>query len=205
MKLVLESFQMSVGQALAHPHVPGLLRCLMAGRLMTAPLSPLMQVGGAGERGRDGGGDGRGQCPRRMQWLGVGSVVLQGQRSGIHALLLHPHSWRLLNRPWPPGRATLLPASCMLSDPSCWPCAAQDWLATQQAAVRRDGQLARQRGTPLCLPPTTPSLDQAGGLQRMAFRGHRGAVTKVLLTPSGTDAVTGGWVGACWMLRCLQE
>ena len=45
MKLVLEAFQMSVAQALAHPHIPGLLRLLMAGRLMAAPLSPQMQVG----------------------------------------------------------------------------------------------------------------------------------------------------------------
>ena len=44
LKLVLEAFQMSVGQALAHPAVPGLLRSLMVGRLMAAPLSPAMQV-----------------------------------------------------------------------------------------------------------------------------------------------------------------
>lgn len=43
-KLVLEAFQMSVGQALAYPHVPGLLRCLMAGRLMSVPLSRRMEV-----------------------------------------------------------------------------------------------------------------------------------------------------------------
>ena len=75
----------------------------------------------------------------------------------------------------------------------CAPSAAlQEWLAAQQVAVRREGQLARAQGAPVVLPPTTPSLDQAGGLQRLALRGHRGSVTHVLLTPSGTDAVTGG-------------
>ena len=44
-KLVLESFQLSAAQAVAYPRAPGLLRCLMAGRLATAPLSPALQVG----------------------------------------------------------------------------------------------------------------------------------------------------------------
>lgn len=71
-------------------------------------------------------------------------------------------------------------------------CTLQDWLAQQQQAVVQDSLQARLQGMPVCLPTTTPSLDQAGGLQRLALRGHRGAVNKVLLTPSGTDAVTGG-------------
>lgn len=53
-----------------------------------------------------------------------------------------------------------------------------------------DSHQALASGLPRCLPPLTPSLDQAGGLQRLALRGHTGPVTKVLLTPSGTDAVT---------------
>lgn len=44
MKLVLEAFQLSAAQAVAYPRAPGLLRCLMAGRLVTAPLSPALQV-----------------------------------------------------------------------------------------------------------------------------------------------------------------
>jgi hypothetical protein len=44
-KLVLEAFQLSAAQAVAYPRAPGLLRCLMAGRLATAPLSPALQVG----------------------------------------------------------------------------------------------------------------------------------------------------------------
>ena len=43
-KLVLEAFQLSAAQAVAYPRAPGLLRCLMAGRLATAPLSPALQV-----------------------------------------------------------------------------------------------------------------------------------------------------------------
>lgn len=43
-KLVLEAFQLSAAQAVAYPRAPGLLRCLMAGRLATAQLSPALQV-----------------------------------------------------------------------------------------------------------------------------------------------------------------
>ncbi|KAL4419894.1 hypothetical protein ABPG75_006992 [Micractinium tetrahymenae] len=108
MKLVLEAFQLSAAQAVAYPRAPGLLRCLMAGRLVTAPLSPALQV----------------------------------------------------------------------------------WLGEQRRRVYEDGRNALLSGLPRCLAPLTPSLDQAGGLQRLALRGHTSAVTKVVLTPSGTDAVT---------------
>ena len=66
----------------------------------------------------------------------------------------------------------------------------QTWLVEQQRLVYADSQQALTSGLPRCLPPLTPSLDQAGGLQRLALRGHTAPVTKVLLTPSGTDAVT---------------
>ncbi|KAL4430378.1 hypothetical protein ABPG77_002184 [Micractinium sp. CCAP 211/92] len=108
MKLILEAFQLSAAQAVAYPRAPGLLRCLMAGRLVTAPLSPALQA----------------------------------------------------------------------------------WLAAQRRRAYEDGRTALLSGLPRCLVPLTPSLDQAGGLQRLALRGHTSAVTRVLLTPSGTDAVT---------------
>ena len=41
---MLEAFQLSAAQAVAYPRAPGLLRCLMAGRLATAQLSPALQV-----------------------------------------------------------------------------------------------------------------------------------------------------------------
>jgi hypothetical protein len=41
---VLEALQLSAAQATAHPRCPGLLRCLMASRLVTTPLSPALQV-----------------------------------------------------------------------------------------------------------------------------------------------------------------
>lgn len=108
MKLVLEAFQLSAAQAVAYPLAPGLLRCLMVGRLATAPVSPGLQA----------------------------------------------------------------------------------WLAEQQRRIYDDSRQSLLSGLPRCLVPLTPSLDQAGGLQRLALRGHSGAVTKVLLTPSGTDAVS---------------
>jgi hypothetical protein len=47
-KLVLEALQLSAAQAVAHPRAAGLLRCLMVNRLVTAPLSPTLQVGRIG-------------------------------------------------------------------------------------------------------------------------------------------------------------
>lgn len=107
-KLVLEAFQMSVGLAVAHANVPGLLRCVMAGRLMTAPLSSNMQ----------------------------------------------------------------------------------SWVSQQKALLRVDAVAAVKAGRLRCLAPLTPSLDQTGGLQRLALKGHGGSVSKVILTPSGTDAIS---------------
>lgn len=45
-------------------------------------------------------------------------------------------------------------------------------------------------GSAVCLRTRTPSLEQAGGLQRMTLRGHTGGVKKVLLTPGGVDIIT---------------
>lgn len=109
-KLVLEAFQMSVGLVQSYPQVPGLLRSLIVGRLLTAPLPPNMQT----------------------------------------------------------------------------------WLKQQKTAVATDGAATTAAGQPRPLPPLTASLDQAGGLQRLTLKGHRGAVNKLLLTPSGTEAVSGG-------------
>ena len=50
----------------------------------------------------------------------------------------------------------------------------------------------RHAAASACLFTRTPSLDQAGGLQRMTLRGHGGGVAKVLLTAGGIDVITGG-------------
>lgn len=114
-KLVLEALQMSAVQAQAHPQVCGLVRCLLAGRLMTAHLSPELQR----------------------------------------------------------------------------------WAEAQRVAAEGDAAAAAAAGKPRALQPQTPSLDQAGGLQRLVLRGHCGPVTKVLLAPSGTDAITASSDGTC--------
>lgn len=63
--------------------------------------------------------------------------------------------------------------------------ALQSWLGQQQQQMRASRNIAR------ALMPKTASLEQAGGLHRMVLRGHTGPVGKVLLTPGGTDVVTG--------------
>ena len=63
--------------------------------------------------------------------------------------------------------------------------ALQGWLGQQQQQMRASSNIAR------ALMPRTASLEQAGGLHRMVLRGHSGPVQKVLLTPGGTDVVTG--------------
>ena len=55
----------------------------------------------------------------------------------------------------------------------------------QQHHLRASNSIAK------ALLPKTASLEQAGGLHRMVLRGHSGPVQKVLLTPGGTDVVTG--------------
>ena len=54
-----------------------------------------------------------------------------------------------------------------------------------------------------CLFTRTPSLEQAGGLQRMTLRGHTGGISKVLLTPGGIDVITGAAPRAHWSDRRL--
>jgi WD40 repeat protein len=68
----------------------------------------------------------------------------------------------------------------------------QTWLNEQKTAAERDGGSALAQGIVRPLPPQTPSLDQAGGLQRLALKGHRGAVNKILLTPAQTEAISAG-------------
>ena len=49
----------------------------------------------------------------------------------------------------------------------------------------------------ISLMTSSPSLEQAGGLQRMTLRGHTGGVKKVLVTPGGVDVITGN-------IRCQE-
>ncbi len=62
------------------------------------------------------------------------------------------------------------------------------WLREQAAAGDADAASAAARGRPRA---RGPSLDQAGGLARLALRGHAAADTRVALAPSGTEVITG--------------
>lgn len=112
-KLALEAFQMSAGCVLAHPELaPGLLRCMMSGRLMAAAQT--------------------------------GSEM-------------------------------------------------KTWHAKQLEVIDASTRTKRQQqhhARPVSLLPLTPSLDQAGGLQRLALRGHQAPISKLLLCPSGTEFVS---------------
>ena len=55
----------------------------------------------------------------------------------------------------------------------------QGWLAEQRALMAEDAAAAAAAGLPRSLQPQTPSLDQAGGLQRLALPPQ-------LLVPSST-------------------
>lgn len=65
------------------------------------------------------------------------------------------------------------------------PSVLQGWLAEQKQQIQESSNAAQ------ALVPRTPSLEQAGGLHRMVLRGHTAGISKVLLTPNGTDVVTG--------------
>ena len=60
----------------------------------------------------------------------------------------------------------------------------------------------KQPGSDLyALVPKAPSLDQAGGLQRMTLRGHTAGISKILLAEGGIDVVTGA--GPCPSAPCI--
>jgi WD40 repeat protein len=124
-KLALEAFQMSAGSVLAHPELaPGLLRCMMAGRLMAAAAAQ--------------------SASEMKMWLAkqLESVDASTRTKDDH----HHH--------------------------------------------HHQQQQQQQHARPVSLVPLTPSLDQAGGLQRLALRGHQGSITKLLLCPSGTEFIS---------------
>lgn len=86
---------------------------------------------------------------------------------------------------------------------------AQEWLAREDdttagavpaAAVAKAGAGAHAGAA--CLRTRTPSLEQAGGLQRMTLRGHTGGVSKVLLAPGGIDVITGAYAHTSTLVRC---
>lgn len=68
--------------------------------------------------------------------------------------------------------------------------AMEEWMKSQRNAMTKERAAARAANLPLCLVPQTPSLDQAGGLQRLAFKGHRGPVKKLMILPSGKDIIS---------------
>ena len=69
----------------------------------------------------------------------------------------------------------------------------KDWSFMQRRA-RSATTVATAPATgcnPVGLVPLSPSLSQAGGLQRMILRGHAAGITKILLSPTGVDVITG--------------
>ena len=176
-------------QVQAHPNVPGLLRCLMIGRLSSVPGSQRMQVRG----GRACVWLGRGAGPARAQlacWQAALACVCACACVG--RCFRHARSPSIPLQPRPPTNPPTHPPT----NPPAHPIhptrlrALQDWLDQQRRLVYVDAQAALLHGRTRCLLPLTPSLDQAGGMSRLALRGHTGAVTKLLLTPSGTDVVS---------------
>ncbi len=71
----------------------------------------------------------------------------------------------------------------------------QEWLAREDGGTEEAGRHAAAASP--CLFTRTPSLEQAGGLQRMTLRGHTGGISKVLLTPGGIDVITGARLSDC--------
>jgi len=60
-----------------------------------------------------------------------------------------------------------------------------EWLETQKKKIAK-----RVGYCPCALAVRNPSLDQAGGLQRLCLKGHVGPITHVMITPSGTEAIS---------------
>ncbi|KXZ46882.1 hypothetical protein GPECTOR_39g376 [Gonium pectorale] len=65
----------------------------------------------------------------------------------------------------------------------------RDWYADQTAKCAAEGMLAIDSRL-LHLMPRSPSLAQAGGVQRMTLRGHQAPIRRVAIAPNCCDVVT---------------
>lgn len=106
-------------------------------------------------------------------------LVLEAFQMSVSVVSAHPQV---------PGLLRCVMSSRLMAAPLS--SSMQSWLATQREVVKQACVKLAKSGIPRPLLPHTPSLDQAGGLQRLAFKGHKGPVTHILLTPSGTDAIS---------------
>lgn len=98
-KLVLEAFQLSAAQAVAYPRAPGLLRCLMAGRLATAQLSPALQAWLAEQRVQCYA-DGRASLQAFLPRCLVPLTPSLDQAGGLARLTLRGHVSEVTKVPW---------------------------------------------------------------------------------------------------------
>eukprot|EP00803_Ostreobium_quekettii_P003137 evm.model.scf_1157.1 EVM.evm.TU.scf_1157.1 scf_1157:13492-23046(+) len=66
-----------------------------------------------------------------------------------------------------------------------------EWYETARAECWMAVPHRRARNMPVHMLPRRPTLEQAGGLQRLILRGHTEAVKKVVLAPNGMEVITG--------------
>ncbi|CAD7698455.1 unnamed protein product [Ostreobium quekettii] len=71
-----------------------------------------------------------------------------------------------------------------------------EWYETARAECWLAVPHRRARNMPVHMLPRRPTLEQAGGLQRLILRGHSEAVRKVVLAPNGMEVITGSADGA---------
>lgn len=66
----------------------------------------------------------------------------------------------------------------------------REWYEQGVRECRMAVPYRKSRSMPVHLLPKTPSLEQAGGLQRLILKGHTGCIHKVQLAPNGLEVVT---------------
>ena len=66
----------------------------------------------------------------------------------------------------------------------------QEWCEQGSREWRMAVPYRKSRSMPVHLLPKTPSLEQAGGLQRLILKGHTENIIKVELSPNGLEVVT---------------
>eukprot|EP00210_Caulerpa_lentillifera_P006800 g6499.t1 len=66
----------------------------------------------------------------------------------------------------------------------------RDWYNQGRIECKEAVPYRRSKSMPVHLLPRTPSLEQAGGLQRLILKGHTGGIQKVELAPNGLEVVT---------------
>jgi hypothetical protein len=168
-KAVLQAFQMSLSCCMERSHLP-MMRHQLVLRLMAAARA-------AGARANSADADA--PLAAAAGWAALQRNTSLGSRAGnssdsVAGVVQQHKLYQQEMRVWFAQQYTKCRAGASLLSPV-------------QVAMQIEQQ---QQQLPPHLLGYTPSLVQAGGMHRMALRGHLGPIRKVVIAPDGKDVLT---------------